>query len=241
VSEPAERPPIDGRRVGCTLFVDADDTLWENNIHFEAVVRAYCTLLEDRGIAPERARRTLLEIERVRTKTHGYGIENFRRSLRAACRLLLGEVCDAEVATIDAACGEIRRQPMELLPGVGHTLAALAARHRLVMLTKGDTRDQHEKVQRSGLARWFAAVDVVKEKDVRAYELALARHGAAPATSWMVGNSPRSDVVPALAAGLGAVFVPHPATWVLELDPLPEGPRDRLLLLDRFEQLVEHF
>ena len=109
------------------------------------------------------------------------------------------------------------------------------------MLTKGDLRDQHDKVERSGLAKWFSAVDVVKEKDAHAYELALDRHGAAPDTSWMIGNSPKSDVVPALAAGLGAVFIPHPATWVLELDPLPAGPHERLLVIDRFEQLVEYF
>ena len=235
------KTPVNGRRVGCTLFVDADDTLWENNVHFEAVVHRYCALLEARGLCPALARRTLLDIERVRTKTHGYGIDNFRLSLRAACRTLLGETCEAEIATIDSACHGIRNQPMEVLPGVGDTLAALAGRHRLLMLTKGDTRDQHEKLDRSGLARWFEAVDVVKEKDAHAYGLALARHSADPASSWMVGNSPRSDVAPALAAGLGAVFIPHPATWVLELDPLPAGPHDRLLVVDRFDQLVEYF
>jgi putative hydrolase of the HAD superfamily len=233
--------PGNGRPAGHTLFVDADDTLWENNVYFEAVVRNYCGMLQARGHSAEAARRTLLDIERRRTKTHGYGVENFRLSLRAACRYLLGETCEDEIGLLDAACEGIRSQPMALLPGVGATLEALAARHRLVMLTKGDARDQHDKVERSGLVRWFAAVDVVKEKDPHAYELALARHGAEPDTSWMVGNSPRSDVVPALAAGLGAVFIPHPATWVLELDPLPEGPPDRLLVLDRFEQLIDHF
>jgi putative hydrolase of the HAD superfamily len=233
--------PGNGRPASCTLFVDADDTLWENNVYFEAVVHRYCELLEARGHSAEQSRSTLLDIERVRTKTHGYGVDNFRLSLRAACRFLLGETCEEEVGCLDAACAGIRIQPMALLPGVGATLAALAARHRLVMLTKGDACDQHDKVERSGLAGWFAAVDVVKEKDPHAYELALARHGAEPGTSWMVGNSPKSDVVPALAAGLGAVFIPHPATWVLELDPLPEGPHERLLVLDRFEQLVDHF
>jgi putative hydrolase of the HAD superfamily len=238
-------PPHGGqtpaRNGAATLFVDADDTLWENNVYFEAVVRTYCGLLEARGHPPERARQTLLDLERVRTKTHGYGVDNFRQSLRAACRSLLGETCDDEIARIDACCEGIRTQPMAVLPGVEPTLRALASRHRLVMLTKGDLRDQHEKVERSGLAGWFQAVDVVKEKDRHAYELALARHGADPALSWMIGNSPKSDITPALQAGLGAVFIPHPATWVLELDPLPDGPRERLLVLDRFEQLVEHF
>lgn len=245
MTHPAVPPPPGGPTPApngaSTLFVDADDTLWENNVYFEAVVRTYCGLLEARGHTGEAARQTLLDLERVRTKTHGYGIDNFRQSLRAACRSLLGETCEDEIARIDACCEGIRSQPMEVLPGVEPTLRALASRHRLVMLTKGDARDQHEKVERSGLARWFAAVDVVKEKDQHAYELALARHGADPAVSWMIGNSPKSDVTPALAAGLGAVFIPHPATWVLELDPLPARPHRRLLVIDRFEQLLGHF
>jgi putative hydrolase of the HAD superfamily len=223
------------------LLVDADDTLWENNVFFEAVVREYCELLARRGCSPERARHTLLEIERVRTKTYGYGVACFNNSLRLACRQLVGEECDEEIAALDAHCAGIRSQAMHLVPGVEETLAALAARHRLVMFTKGDPADQHDKVRRSGLARWFSAIDVVPEKHPAAYRDALGRHGADAATSWMIGNSPRSDVTPALAAGLGAVFVPHPATWVLELDPLPPGPHDRFLQVDRFEQLLDYF
>lgn len=238
--------PVDGRAArigppGLTLFIDADDTLWENNVYFEAVVREYCTLLEAEGVDPDTARRTLLDIERVRTKAHGYGIANFNQSLREACRRLAGERADGLIREIDEHCAGIRRRDMELIDGVEHTLAALAGRHRLVLFTKGDEADQRDKVARSGLARWFQAVDVVKEKHPEAYREALARHGVAGEASWMVGNSPRSDVTPALAAGLGAVFVPHPATWVLELDPLPDGPHDRLLVLDRFDQLTEWF
>jgi putative hydrolase of the HAD superfamily len=224
-----------------TLFVDADDTLWENNVYFEAVVRAYCDLMGAHGVEPAAARRALLDIERVRTRTHGYGVANFNQSLRQACRALTGEPCDAEIAELDARCDAIRHQKMELIAGVEPTLSALASRHRLVMLTKGDEADQHDKVRRSGLAGWFAAVDVVREKHPDAYRDALERHGVGAADCWMIGNSPRSDISPALAAGLGAVFVPHPATWVLELDPLPDGPHERLLVLDRFDQLTEHF
>jgi putative hydrolase of the HAD superfamily len=228
-------------RAGLTLFIDADDTLWENNVYFEAVVREYCRLLETEGVEPTTARGTLLDIERVRTKTHGYGVANFNQSLREACRRLAGPVAEGLIAEIDEHCAGIRRREMELLRGVETTLSALAARHRLVLFTKGDEADQRDKVARSGLARWFRSVDVVREKHPEAYRDALGRHGVAGEEAWMVGNSPRSDVAPALAAGLGAVFVPHPATWVLELDPLPEGPQDRLLVLERFDQLVDHF
>lgn len=228
-------------RISLTLFIDADDTLWENNVYFEAVVREYSRLLGAVGVEAELARGTLLDIERVRTKTHGYGVANFNQSLRDACRQLAGAAADALIAEIDEHCAGIRRREMELLQGVEATLEALAARHRLILFTKGDEADQRDKVARSGLARWFRAVDVVKEKHPDAYREALGRHGVRGDEAWMVGNSPRSDVAPALAAGLGAVFVPHPATWVLELDPLPEGPHERLLILDRFDQLTDHF
>jgi len=233
--------PVNGRRHGCTLFVDADDTLWENNVYFEAVVCTYCNLLEARGIPAADARAALLAIERVRTKTHGYGIDNFRSSLRAACRQFLHEDCTAELANIDVCCDGIRTQPMALLPGVEATLERLASRHRLIVLTKGDPGDQHDKIARSGLTGWFSAIDVVKEKDPAAYAGAIERHDVEPGATWMIGNSPRSDVAPALAVGLGAVFIPHPATWVLELDPLPEGPHDRLIVIDRFAQLTDYF
>lgn len=238
------RPSAEGAvpaRGGLTLFIDADDTLWENNVYFEAVVQEYCRLLASHGVAPEAARHTLLEIERVRTKTHGYGVANFNQSLREACRRLASGDAAALIAEIDEHCAGIRRRDMELIEGVEATLEALASRHRLVLFTKGDEADQRDKVARSGLVRWFDAVDVVREKHPEAYRDALARHRVAGDVAWMVGNSPRSDVAPALAAGLGAVFVPHPATWVLELDPLPEGPHDRLIVLDRFGQLTDHF
>lgn len=224
-----------------TLFIDADDTLWENNIYFEAVVHRYCDRLALCGIAPAVARDTLLGIERIRTKSHGYGIGNFADAMREARRRLLGTIDAEEMAAIEEDCAGIRRVAMELLPGVARTLRELCGRHRVILLTKGDPDDQLAKVHRSGLRRFLHSVDVVKEKDAATYRDAIARHGVRPDAAWMIGNSPRSDVLPAIEAGLGAVFVPHPATWVLEMQELPASLPGRFLRLDRFEQLVHHF
>jgi putative hydrolase of the HAD superfamily len=224
-----------------TLFIDADDTLWENNIYFEAVVHHYCVLVGAHGVPADEARGRLLAIERVRTTTHGYGIKNFNQSLREACRSFLDGAAAPLVEELDRHCAGIATQPMALLPGVADTLAALATRHRLVLLTKGDPDDQHDKIGRSGLAGHFGAVDVVREKDVATYREVTARHGVDPAEAWMIGNSPKSDVLPALANGWGAVFIPHPATWVLELEPLPEQLPGRFVRLERFEDLTRHF
>jgi putative hydrolase of the HAD superfamily len=161
--------------------------------------------------------------------------------LRDACRSFLDGASAPLIEELDGHCAGIATQPMALLPGVAETLATLATRHRLVLLTKGDPDDQHDKIERSGLAPHFGAIDVVREKDVVAYRDVTERHGVDPAETWMIGNSPKSDVLPALANGWGAVFIPHPATWVLELEPLPEQLQGRFVRLERFDELTRIF
>src|SRR5215216_1123668 len=123
---------------GLTLFVDADDTLWENNIYFEAVVADYLALVERHGCPPEPARARLIEVERERVGRFGYGIANFQASLELACRSLTGH----SSATIDTGpiarlCASLRRRAGTHLAEVAATLRALAGRHRVVLLTKG--------------------------------------------------------------------------------------------------------
>jgi putative hydrolase of the HAD superfamily len=226
---------------GHTLFIDADDTLWENNVHFDAVVAEYCDLLSARGVPPADAAGRLLDIERRRTKTHGYGIANFQASLEEACGLQLGEDCERERRLLAAACRRLARVPVDVLDGVVETLRELAGRHRIILMTKGERDDQLSKLTRSTLADCFHQVDVVREKDRETYLDACHRFGVREATGWMVGNSPRSDITPALEAGLRAVFVPHAHTWVLERAELEDWPTDRLLVISRFAELVEHF
>jgi putative hydrolase of the HAD superfamily len=226
---------------GLTLFVDADDTLWENNVYFERVVQEYCRLAAARGIDEARARDTLLAIERVRTTVDGYGITNFARSLAEACHQLLGDDREHEVRSIHQLCQRIREQEMLLLPGVSDTLKELSARHRLILLTKGDPGDQGDKIARSGLRPFMHDVEIVREKDTAAYLLAMVRFEVDPDLGWMIGNSPRSDVLPALAAGLGVVYIPHPVTWVLEMESLPTPLPRRFVQLERFDELTRIF
>jgi putative hydrolase of the HAD superfamily len=136
----------------------------------------------------------------------------------------------------------IEEQEIELLPGVAETLAELAGRHRLILMTKGNQAEQADKLARSGLSELFSSVEIVAEKDPPTYRQVIARHELAPHTSWMIGNSPKSDINPALAAGLHAVFLFHKDTWVLEhaaVDPAPEG--QQLLELDSFAKLCAIF
>ncbi len=226
---------------GQTLLIDADDTLWENNIYFERVIDSYVDLMVDRGHTPEVARETLHGVERVRTKTDGYGVRNFHASLREACTRLLSPASAAPAHAIMATlCAELSREALVVLDGVAGTLRALAGRHRVILFTKGDLDDQLGKLHRAGLRRYFHQIDVVREKDADAYRHAVVRHGIRPQSAWMIGNSPKSDVLPALACGLGAVFIPHAITWALEQCEIPPAS-ERLIVLQRFSELATYF
>ena len=126
------------------------------------------------------------------------------------------------------------------MPHVPETLEYLAERHDLTLFTKGHPEEQRLKIDRSGLARFFSHAAIVKEKDAPAYRRLVDERGLDPRRTWMIGNSPKSDVNPALEAGLNAVFVPHAHTWVLEHQEIRSGLR-QLLMLDQFEDLRKHF
>lgn len=236
---PSASVPSPSQR-GLTLFVDADDTLWENNVYFEAIVADYVALAGRHGCPPDQARTRFIEVERDRVRRFGYGISNFQASLELACEGL-AEAGAVDTSGFAAHCTALRRRAGTHLDEVASTLRTLAGRHRVVLLTKGDGDDQHGKVARSGLRRYLHQVDVVPEKDVPAYRDVVRRHGVDPARSWMIGNSPKSDILPALGAGLGAVFIPHAATWTLELTDLPPAHTPRYLVLERFGDLAAVF
>jgi putative hydrolase of the HAD superfamily len=135
---------------------------------------------------------------------------------------------------------QILQHPIEIIAGVEQTLEYLAGRHSLTLFTKGDPEEQKLKLDRSGLAVYFGHTAIVKEKDTASYAALIRERQLNPAHTWMIGNSPKSDINPALAAGLHAVFVPHERTWGLELAELREGP-GRLLRIGRFDELREYF
>jgi putative hydrolase of the HAD superfamily len=228
---------------GQTLLIDADDTLWENNIYFERAITAFISFLNHHEYSPAEVRQTLNTVERETILAYGYGLTSFTRSL-VTCftRLSPAPVTENKVQRILSFARSIAEQEIELLPGVAETLTELAARHRLILMTKGDQAEQADKLTRSGLAANFSAVEIVAEKDPATYREVIARHELTPHTSWMIGNSPKSDINPALAAGLHAVFLFHKSTWILEhatLDPAPEG--QHLLELDSFARLCDIF
>jgi putative hydrolase of the HAD superfamily len=209
----------------CLLF-DADDTLWENNIHFERAIREFLELLQPVAPDPRAVKALLCEVEREFIPQGGYGSRNFIRALRETFRRLYSQ---SDGAAYLRAIGEIGdrllNHPIELLPGVAATLQELQSGHRLILFTKGDAQEQSGKLERSGLRALFERIEIAGEKDASAYRRLIDRHSLCEDSTFMVGNSPRSDVLPALAAGLWAIFVPHAHTWELEDHPLPIHPR----------------
>jgi putative hydrolase of the HAD superfamily len=225
------------------LLIDADDTLWENNRYFEEAIDEFIAYLDHSTLTTAEVRAVLDEIEWANIRVHGYGAASFARNLRAGYERLAERHIRAEDLAVVMGFGErILRQELELIDGVEETLRVLTGRHDLILFTKGHPEEQKLKIDRSGLAVYFARAVIVAEKDEDAYRRLVAELGFDPARTWMIGNSPRSDINPALAAGLNAVFVPHDQTWRLEHEVLaPAVPPNRLLVIQRFAELCDHF
>ncbi|MFG1777589.1 HAD family hydrolase [Micromonospora sp. NPDC049051] len=229
------------RRDGQVLVFDADDTLWENNVLFERVIDDFLEWLDHPTLDRAGTRAILDDIERANAVAHGYGSKVFLRSLRECLeRLRQRPATGAERRRIDELAAALVAHQVELMPGVAEALDDLAGRHELLLLTKGEREEQQRKLDACGLLHHFRAAHIVREKDVDTYRWLTREHGIDPAVTWMIGNSPKSDIRPARAAGLNAVFIPNDNTWVLEHDELdPADPG--VLRLSAFPDLLHHF
>ncbi|KQY70095.1 MULTISPECIES: HAD family hydrolase [unclassified Brevundimonas] len=206
-----------------TVGLDADDTLWHNETIFRLTHDRFVALLADHADRPTLEAR-LAETETRNLRLYGYGVKGFTLSMiETAMELTGGEAPASVVREILAAGREMLAHPVETLPGVDEALAALSESYRLVLVTKGDLLDQERKLAASGLGDLFAAVEIVSEKDRRTYDRVFARHGTGADEAVMAGNSMKSDVLPALAAGAWAVHIPYAVTWAHEIAEAPEG------------------
>jgi len=223
------------------LIVDADDTLWENNIYFERAFDEFVEYLDHSTLSPVEIRQVLDEIELTNAKIHGYGSLNFGRNLRQCYQhLAQRDVREEDLRAVMQFAERILDCPMQVIAGVAETLDYLAPRHDLTLFTKGHPEEQKLKIDRSGLGIYFGHTAIVKEKDVAAYRALVKQRGIDPGLAWMAGNSAKSDINPALEAGLNAVFIPHLHTWGLERQEIRPG-KGRLLVIERFADLRNHF
>ncbi len=226
-----------------TLLIDADDTLWENNVYFERAIAKFISFLNHHEFTPEQVREVLNDVERECIVKHGYGLHSFSHALVDTFERLSPHPVTPELhAQILSFARSIENHPIEMLPEVPETLEYLSARHKLILVTKGAQAEQNGKIERSGLKPYFAVTEIVPEKNAATYHVLMEKHDFAHHCTWMVGNSPKSDINPALAAGLHAVFIPHGDTWILEHEELAAAPESqKLLIVGKFAELREHF
>lgn len=221
-----------------TLIFDADDTLWENMIYFQQAIEEFLILV--RPFAPDAAqvREFISAIERELIPTGGYGTRNFIQALKQACRQLYkGKDLSPLLRQTEEIGVKLIGHPLDLRPGVADVVHQLHENHRMLVFSKGDYDEQYGKVRKSGLASYFEQVVIAGEKNAEAYLEIIRKYSLVADKTFMIGNSPRSDMIPALAAGLWAIFVPHPHTWEFEHHELPLHPR--LIIAESIHDLPE--
>ncbi|WP_431298164.1 HAD family hydrolase [Tabrizicola sp. BL-A-41-H6] len=204
-----------------TIAFDADDTLWQNETFFRLTQDRFATLLADYADAAHLHDR-LLAAERRNIGHYGFGVKGFTLSMiETAIEVTDARVPASVIAELVAAGRDMLEHPIELLPHVRATVTALAQEYRIVLITKGDLLDQERKLAQSGLGDLFDAVEIVSHKTAASYSSIFRRHGTGADQAMMVGNSLKSDVIPALEAGSWGVYIPHGLTWALETADLP--------------------
>ena len=212
------------------LGFDADDTLWQNEQFYRLTEKSLTDLLADHSDSHHVSAR-LLEAERRNLKTYGFGIKGFTLSMiETALEITDGTVPQAVIGKILALGRAMSDHPIETLPHAHDTLEAVAGKYRIILITKGDLFDQERKLAQSGLGDFFNAVEIVSNKDAAVYSRAFTRHADGPDRAMMIGNSLKSDVIPALESGAWGIHVPHDLTWALEHAEAPANhPRFRTI------------
>lgn len=207
-----------------TIGFDADDTLWHNERFYVLTQDRFAELLADFTVRDHLDER-LLEAEKRNIGHYGYGIKGFMLSMIETAIEVTEERVPASVIQRILEIGqEMLRHPIELLPHAREAVEAMAASdHRIVLITKGDLLDQERKLTESGLWEHFDAIEIVSEKTADTYRRIFVEHGDGPDRAMMVGNSMKSDVVPAIESGAWGVHVPFHLAWALEHAEEPVG------------------
>lgn len=218
------------------LVIDCDDTLWENNRFFMEAHDKFVRLMSALGHDMERADALLLKLEMENVPRYGYGARSQAMSMADVYRLLEPEPDEDVLVAIERIGDAVFNHPVTLLPGVEDTLPKLHGRYRMAIYTKGNPDEQLGKIGRSPVKDYFQHVKVVPEKDRAAFRVLLDELDMDPGETWMIGDSPRSDILPALANGVKSVYIPFPMTWGLEHQELP--PSEHIITIGAFDHLV---
>ncbi len=198
------------------IAFDADDTLWVNEPYFQATEHQFCLLLSQ-YMEEKQLSETLLQTEIRNIPIYGYGIKGFMLSMiEASLQVSDNQVDTTTLSKIIELGQAMLNQKIELLEGVEDVLKSLHGKYKLVLATKGDLLDQERKLQRSGLEKYFHHIEIMSEKDEKGYEKLIKHLDIEPYEFLMIGNSPKSDILPVLNIGGHAFHIPYHTTWALE-------------------------
>jgi putative hydrolase of the HAD superfamily len=224
------------------LLFDADDTLWDSNIHFLEAFEEFAEAVAIAGVERDAVHAAVREVELELIQTHGYGRAPYVMALHQAAQKIAAKEYHEPIRVHVERIGRVLlERECPLLPGVADTVRQLAGRHSLILFTKGQRDEQLRKLERSGLTPYFDRIETPREKDIDAYRRVLTDAGLAAEHTFMIGNSPRSDINPAVRAGLrAAVYIPYPHTWELENEEL-DAADPRIVQLTSFRELLRVF
>ncbi len=223
------------------IAFDGDDTLWHNERSYRDGRDRFRRMLASAGVVmtEDEIEARVSDTEIANLRFYGYGVSSFVLSLmETAIALTDGRVGGADLRELIDLAKQMLSEEIELFAGVSETVASLAERYPLMLITKGDLLHQTSKLERSGLQPYFRAVEVVSHKTPDVYAALLSRHRIDPSRFLMVGNSLRSDVLPVIELGARAVYVPAALSWAHEHAEIPDGARGRLVELARLDAVA---
>ncbi len=216
---------------------DADDTLWKSEDYYRAAETEFRRIVGAHVDLDDVGDR-LYAVEKRNLALFGYGVKGMTLSMvEAAIDITQGRIPASDIHRIVSMAKDLLRHPVELLPGVADAVEAVASRHAIVLITKGDLFHQEAKVRESGLSRWFGRIEIVSEKDAPTYARLLQEFGVAPSEFVMIGNSLRSDIAPLLELGAWGIHVPYHVTWAHEAEADVDAAHPRLRVADQAAEL----
>ena len=221
-----------------TIFIDADDTLWENERYFRNAEVKFIELLKD-YTGPEGVQHMLWQKQEENIPLFGYGSKTYLIGMAdAAMDLCGGRLPENIYYGIKKIITDLAFHKLEIIEGVVETLEALQGRYKLIVATKGDLTEQMGKFRISGLAKYFHHCEVMENKDEKNYLELAAKHDLDPSKMLMIGNSVKSDIAPVAAIGGTAIHTPHEIVWVHELMDMPQS--DRIIEVKNIKEILDY-
>lgn len=226
-----------------TLLIDADDTLWENNIYFEKVIDHIIHEIQQiKQVSTEIVRDAIWKHEKATASKMGYGSRSFAYALKDVVREILEDDNSHHekiFEIIDRESKKVYNHPINFFEGVVEHLGILKKKYRLILVTKGNNQEQSDKVDRSGVKDMFEHVEILPEKCPEAYQKVVDKYKLDKKLTWMIGNSPKSDINPAKSIGLNTILIPYHMTWHLEIEEV-DNSRNHTAILKHFYEIDEY-